>query len=157
MMSKVKMILTTACSVMLLMTSSGCMSSVQDGLNAMKTNTTVEEAVADIREIELAVTEAKRMVKEGDDSVYGERVHTDTVCFADVVQENDLKEKVKTKKIDGVSYKLYWDHDLNSAFWSTDGTDDIRNNENRVYDITHASAVEIKNKTNVTALDKYIK
>ncbi len=155
MMSKIKMMLTTACAVMLLVTSSGCVSfsSVSEGLGAVQTNTTVDEAVADATEIEYAIKDAQVMIEQGDDSVYGEDVHTDSVCFGNVVKENDLTEQAKTKKIDGVSYKLYWDSSTHSAFWSSDGKDDIRNNEQRVEDIVHSGAVQLKTKTNITSLN----
>ncbi len=150
---KVRLFLATVCLVALLLTS-GCVSfsSVSEGLGAMQTNTTVEEAMADISQIEAAIKEAKNMVKLGDASLYGDSVHTDTVSFGDVVKAKELKTQAKTKRIDGVEYKLYWDITADYPFWSSDGADDIRNNENRVHDITHKSSVQIKTKTNITEL-----
>ena len=151
MASKSKKLLLSMCMTGVLLLS-GC-ASFSAGLDKMQTNTTVEEALDDMKKIESAIKEAKAMVKQGDVSLYGDKVHTDTVSFGDIVEVKELKTHAKVKRIDGVAYKLYWDISADYPFWSSDGVDDIRNNENRVHDIQHNNSMEIKNKTNVTALE----
>lgn len=147
-----KVLLAISLTAVLLLSGCASLSSVSEGLNAMQTNTTVEEAVTDAAKIEAAIKEAKAMVKSGDVSLYGDSVHTDTVSYGDIVKVNELKSEAKAKRIEGVTYKLYWDINTDYVFWSTDGVDDIRNNENRVQDIKHTSTMELKTKTNISDL-----
>lgn len=146
----VKVILMLVC-VVVLTIFSGC-SNVEDGFNAMANNTTVEEATADLAEINSAIVNANRMLASKDNSVYGELVLEGAVSFKDVVEKNDLKDAVATKRIDGVSYHLYWDKTTNYPFWSTDGSDDIRNSQAAFANVVHKDSFEIKNKTNISEL-----
>lgn len=150
MKTKIKAVLALMCAVVLV-SLSGCSSAVE-GLEAIKTNTTVDEATKDISEINSAIVEAKAMVESRNTKVYGDLVHSDSVSFKDVVTEKELDEQAGTKRIDGTSYYLYWDNERHYPFWSTDGFDDIRNNQENMMYIKHEDSMRIKNKTNVTAL-----
>lgn len=150
MKSKVKAVLALMCAIVLVGLS-GC-SSAAEGLEALKTNTTVDEATQDIFDLNNAIIEAKAMVESRNTKVYGDLVHTDSVSFKDVIIQNELDEQAGTKRIDGVSYYLYWDNERHYPFWSTDGFDDIRNNQENMMYIKHDDSMRIKNKTNVTAL-----
>ncbi len=145
----IKVVLALICAFVLV-AFSGCHAA--EGLEALKTNTTVDEAMMDITEINTAITQAKMMVQNKNTSVYGDLVHTDSVSFKDVVTENQLDEQTSTKRIDGTSYYLYWDNAKHCLFWSTDGFDDIRNLQENMMYIRHEDSTRIKNKTNVTAL-----
>ena len=147
---KIKSVLAMLCAI-IMVALCGC-SDVTEGFEALTTNTTVDEAMTDIAELNNAIAKAKIMVQNKDTSVYGDLALSDTVSFKDVVTENALEEQAKTKRIDGVSYYLYWDNTTGYPFWSTDGTDDIRNSQEGAIAITHSDSTEIKNKTNVTSL-----
>lgn len=150
MKTKIKVILTVICAVVLI-SLCGC-DSAKEGFDSLTTNTTVDEAMADLVEINSAIVNANRMINNKDTSVYGDLVHTDTVSFKNVVSENELEEQAATKRIDGVSYYLYWDNGIKYPFWSTDGTDDIRNTQENFNEITHDNSIRIKNKTNISTL-----
>lgn len=143
-------VLMVVCVAMLAMFS-GC-SDVTEGLDAIATNTTVDEATADIATINGAIVTANIMLDSGDSSLYGELVLSGAISFEDVVEKNKLDELVATKRIDGVSYHLYWDETTNYPFWSTDGTDDIRNSNPDFATVVHRDSFEIKDKTNITEL-----
>ncbi|MEE1077191.1 MAG: hypothetical protein UHY68_08035 [Acutalibacteraceae bacterium] len=147
---KIKATLTAACAVVLI-SLSGC-DSAKEGFDSLTTNTTVDEATIAIVEINSAIIDANRMVAGKDTSVYGDLVHTDAVSFKDVVTENELEKQASTKRIEGVSYHLYWDNDANYPFWSTDGIDDIRNTQENFREVIHDNSMRIKNKTNVSEL-----
>lgn len=134
------------------MTVAGGCNSVTDGLNAIATNTTVDEAMQDLADVNGAIARANIMLQTGDDSVYGELVLSGAISFEDVVEKNKLDEQVETKRIDGVSYDLYWDNLTNYPFWSTDGSDDIRNSQEGTIEIKHRDSVQIKDKMNITEL-----
>ncbi|MEE1281503.1 MAG: hypothetical protein UHK60_04510 [Acutalibacteraceae bacterium] len=151
MKTKIKAILTVICAVASI-SLCGC-ESAKEGLDSLTTNTTVDEATVALTEINSAIMDANQMVRSKDSSVYGDLVHTDTVSFKNVVAENDLEKQVATKRIDGVSYHLYWDNDANYPFWSTDGIDDIRNTKENFHEITHDDSIRIKNKTNISELN----
>ena len=150
MKTKIKAILTVLCAVVLI-SLCGC-NSAKEGFDSLTTNTTVDEATTAIAEINSAILDANRMISNKDNSVYGDLVHTDTVAFKNVVVENGLEKQVSTKRIEGVSYHLYWDIDARYPFWSTDGIDDIRNTQENFKEITHENSLRIKNKTNVSDL-----
>lgn len=150
MKTKIKSILAVMC-VVIVFTLCGC-SDVTEGFEALTTNTTVDEAMTDVAEINSAIVTAKTMVQNKDTSLYGDIVISDSVSFEDVVEKNDLDEQAKTKRIDGVSYYLYWDNTTRYPFWSTDGTDDIRNSQEGTAAITHGDSTQIKDKTNITSL-----
>lgn len=150
MKTKIKSVLALMCAVVLI-SLCGC-DSASEGFDALTTNTTVDEAMADLVDINSAIAEANRMIRNKDASVYGDLVHTDTVSFKDVVSQNELDEQAATKRIDGVSYYLYWDNSTRYPFWSTDGTDDIRNSQENFNEVIHDDSIRIKNKTNVSDL-----
>lgn len=150
MKTHIKVVLALICAVVLV-AFSGC-SSASKGLEALTTNTTLEEAEKDIAIINSAIMEAKRMVQQKDTSVYGDLVHADSVSFKDVVVAKGIDEQTGTKRIDGTAYYLYWDTSKHYPFWSTDGSDDIRNTKENMIPVVHSNSIRIKNKTNVTAL-----
>lgn len=147
---RVKTVFSVICVVILILIC-GC-KSVSDGFDALTTNTTVDEAMTDLADINVAIAEANKMLQNKDTSVYGNLVHTDTISFKDVISKKELDEQAATKRIDGVSYYLYWDNNTKYPFWSTDGTDDIRNSQENFNDITHDNSTRIKNKTNISQL-----
>ncbi|MCI6007479.1 hypothetical protein ACTQ3M_02850 [Oscillospiraceae bacterium LCP25S3_E10] len=141
-----KMCAVLVCMLMVVMLTS-CSDTI-DILNGLATNTTVDEAMADLSTINKCINEAHTMVANKDTTKYGTKVYEDGIGLEDIIDKCDIKDEAENKRIDGVIYKLYWDTSSHYPFWSTDGTDDIRNT-NEGTNIQHSSSFEITGKTNV--------
>lgn len=146
-MKRFRKVLSLVCVLVFLITLSSCaITDAIDKLPLFEDNTTISEAIEDSQSIMIALNEANVAMETGNTSVYGDKVYSESISFKDVIDKNDLKSASETKRYKSTAYHLYWDNSSHSPFWSTDGSDDIRNADGEM-NIVHKDSKRIINNT----------
>lgn len=124
-----------------------------DSLPFFEDNTTIDEAVNDIREIRYYILQAQDDIKSNNskNSVYGSAVLSENVSYQDVIDKNDLKTQAETKRYNKKAYYVYWDLRSKELFWSTDGKDDIRCADGTM-EVNHGDIIKVERTTPVLDL-----
>ena len=126
---------------------SGC--SIADGIERIivsEDNTSVRQTVEDTYNIMAALKEANWAMEHSDTKVFGDKALGGRLTYKDVIEAKDLKAAAQTKRYKDVIYHAYWDTDLRSIFWSSDGFDDLRNVDGNFY-VAHKNSKRIINST----------
>lgn len=151
-MRSFRKILSLICVIVSLLSLSSCaITDAIDKLPFFEDNTTISEAILDSQSIMLALDEANVAMDTGNTALYGDKVFSESISFKDVIDKNDLKSAAETKRYKSTAYHLYWDNYSHSPFWSTDGSDDIRNADGEM-NIEHKDTIRIINNTPVNEL-----